>query len=73
MASVKTWLHWCKWINMVTPIQHILQRWATMLSNLFSESYTIQEDIICNGQISTADEIFVREEYMNCMKYNTNW
>ena len=34
---------------------------------LLSESYTLQQDTTCYGQISTAGELVVKEEYMNCM------
>ena len=40
---------------------------------LFSEAYTIQEDTTCNGKISTAGEIFVKSQYIQCMQENTNW
>ena len=29
---------------------------------------TLQEDTICDGKISTAGEIAVKDQYMNCMK-----
>ena len=33
-----------------------------------SEYYTLQEYTTCNGQISTAGELVVKSQYMNCMQ-----
>ena len=34
-----------------------------------TESYTIQEETMYNGQISNYDELVVKNQYMNCMQY----
>ena len=38
-----------------------------------SESYTLQEEKMCDGQISTAGELVVKSKYMKCMQDNTKW
>ena len=40
---------------------------------LMSENYMLQEENLCNEQISTADELVVKAQYMNCMQDNTKW
>ena len=41
--------------------------------NFFSEAYIIQEDITCDGQISTSGELFFKAQYLICMKENIRW
>ena len=36
-----------------------------------SEHYTLQEETMCDGKISTAGELVVKSQYMNCIQYNT--
>ena len=36
-----------------------------------SYAYTLQEDTIFDGKISTAGELVVKSQYMICMKENT--
>ena len=38
-----------------------------------SETYTLREVKMHDVQISTAGELVVKYQYMNCMEYNTNW
>ena len=38
-----------------------------------SEPYTLQEEKMCSGKISTSGEIVVKYQYMNCMQENTKW
>ena len=42
------------------------------LIKFLSEAYTLQDDTKCNGQIISAGEIFVKAQYLSCMKENTN-
>ena len=35
-----------------------------------SETYTPQEEIMCDEKISTAGELFVKAQYMDCMHDN---
>ena len=35
-----------------------------------AEPYTLQEGTTCDGNTSTADEIVVKAQYMNCMQDN---
>ena len=37
-----------------------------------SEAYTLQDDTTCDGKISSVDELFVKAQYLNCMKENRN-
>ena len=39
---------------------------------LLPESFTLQEDTTCDGQISTYVELFSKAHYINCMQYNKN-
>ena len=41
--------------------------------NFVSEDYTLHEDNNCDGQIYTADKLFVKAQYLSCMKENTKW
>ena len=36
-----------------------------------SEPYTLQEETMCGGKISTAGEQVLKYQYMNCMQDNT--
>ena len=36
-----------------------------------SEPYILQEETMYNGKISTAGEIVIKYQYINCMQYNT--
>ena len=38
-----------------------------------SDTFTLQEEITTNGQLSKAGELSVREEYLSCMTEKTNW
>ena len=40
---------------------------------LISEPYTLQEETMCDGKISTACELVVKSQYINCMQDNTKW
>ena len=37
------------------------------------EPYTLQEETMCDGQISTGGELVFKVQYLNCMKYKTKW
>ena len=37
-----------------------------------SEAYTLQEETMCDGKISTDVELAVKSQYMNCKQDNTN-
>ena len=37
-----------------------------------SEAYTLQDDTKCDGQISSAGELVVNEQYIICMKEKIN-
>ena len=38
-----------------------------------SEPYTLQEEIMCDGKISTSSELVVKSQYMKCMQDTTKW
>ena len=38
-----------------------------------SVAYTLQEDITCNGQISTSGDFFFISQYMDSMQNYTKW
>ena len=40
---------------------------------LISKPYTLQEETICDRQISTAGKIVVKSQYINCIQDNTKW
>ena len=40
---------------------------------LISEVYKLQEEATCDGKISSADDIVVKAQCMECMKDNINW
>ena len=35
---------------------------------LLSEPYTLQEETVRDGKISTSDEQLIKSQYMNCMQ-----
>ena len=39
----------------------------------FSEAYTKQEDETCDGNISTAGELVIKDQYLSCIHYNKKW
>ena len=43
-----------------------------VVNNVF-DAYKLQEDTSCNGEISTASEIFFRVQYLRGMKENKKW
>ena len=49
---------------------------ATMgyyVNKIMSETYKLQEETMCKGQISTSGELVVKSQYIKCMKSNTKW
>ena len=38
-----------------------------------SEPYTLQEEKICDGKISTSGELVLKYQYMKCMQGNAKW
>ena len=40
---------------------------------LMLQYYTLQEDTTPDGKISTAGELVVKSQYMNCIQDNTKW
>ena len=47
-------------IDMTTIVYYVIK--------FLSWAYTLQEDKICDGKISTSDELVFREQYINCIK-----
>ena len=43
------------------------------LIKFISETYTLQEETTCNGQISPAGDLFVKYQNMKYMQDNRNW
>ena len=70
---VRTWLHWYKLTNMVSLIQHIQPQWATMWLNSCQKTTCYQKKKCAIEKFSTADELVVKAQYMNCMQDNTNY
>ena len=38
-----------------------------------SEAYTLQEEKMCYGKMSSAGILAVKAQYINCMQDNTKW
>ena len=38
-----------------------------------SKAYALQEETICNRQISTSGQLVVKAQYMNYIQDNTHW
>ena len=70
MAPVKTWLNYCKLGDINTTDTTTMGYYVI---KPVSESYTLQEEIMCDGKISSAGELVVKYQYTNCMQDNTKW
>ena len=49
---------------------------STMVSYVIkfvSDSYRLQEDTTCEGEMISSGELFVKAQYCICMQENTNW
>ena len=58
---------------MVPLIQTDTSTMGYYVIKFMSEPYTIQEEKMFDGKFTTAGEIVVKAQYMNCLQDNMNW